>query len=358
MTPNETDDTISPLELAALAESIQDSHHARLRDAEDDGGPVVLRYDLVGAAASPRHSLPALDLIHERYARALGKELERATRSESRVVAERPLVVKFAEVYSGLTPPSCLLVVEISGIATTGLLILDPRLFLYLHEVLLGGDGESLEGLDDYIALLDQRGYTPAEERTLRRIVEYVSDSLRLAWRDVTPIRLRLVRAQVDPRHAAILNPSDLVLDSPLTVQLGNHTSAIRLVFPLTSLRPLEKHLTKTVVDAGSDMEDGWHDKIAQLIQSAPVQTVAELGRTTLSLRELLSLKVGDLLRLGNDPGTPIRLYVEGMPKYEGLPTVHLGNFALKVTGTATNDEDSREDATSRGAGESAAHDE
>lgn len=334
MTPNGPDDTISPLELAALAESMQDTHAVRMHSGAEDGGPVVLRYDLIGAAASPRHSLPGLDLIHERYARSLGKELERETRTQSRVVAERPLVLKFAEVYAALKPPTCLVVVEIAGIGTTGLLVIDPKLFFFVHEVLLGGDGQSPDLLEESVALLDQRGFTPPEERTLRELVEHVSNAQRFGWRDVLPsVRLKYIRAQVDPRHAAILNPGDMVLESPLSVELGSVSGAIRLLIPLTALRPLEKQLTKTVVDSGSEPEDGWQERISELLQQAPVEVVAELGRTTMTLRQLLELGVGDLLRLGNDPASPIRLQVEGMVKYEGLPSVYQGNYAVRVSG-------------------------
>lgn len=336
MTPTGPDDTISPLELAALAESMQDTHAGRMRNPAEDGGPVVLRYDLIGAAASPRHSLPGLDLIHERYARSLGKELERETRTASRVVAERPLVLKFAEVYSSLKAPSCLVVVEVSGIGATGLLVIDPKLFFYIHEVLLGGDGASPDQLSENMDLLDQRGFTPPEERTLREVVETISNAQRFGWRDVLPtVRVRYVRAQVDPRHAAILNPGDMVLESPLTVELGNVSGTIRFLLPLTALRPLEKQLTKTVVDTGTEPEDRWHERIADLLHQAPVNVVAELGRTTMTLRQLLALGVGDLVRLGNDPASPIVMTVEGVSKYEGLPSVHQGNYAVRLTGTA-----------------------
>lgn len=338
MTPG-PDDTISPLELAALAESMQDTQAARHRSVTEDGGPVVLRYDLIGAAASPRHSLPGLDLIHERYARFLGKELERDTRTASRVVAERPLVLKFAEIYAALKPPTCLIVVEIAGIGTTGLLVVDPRLFYFVHEVMLGGDGQSPDLLDESVALLDQRGFTPPEERTLKEIVEHVSNAQRFGWWDVVPgVRLKYVRAQVDPRHAAILNPGDLVLESPLSVELGGVSGTIRLLLPLTALRPLEKQLTKTVVDAGTELEDRWQERIADLLHQAPVEVVAELGRTTMTLRQLLELGVGDLVRLGNDPGSPIRLHVEGVTKYEALPSVHQGNYAVRLAGLVQRD--------------------
>jgi flagellar motor switch protein FliM len=151
----------------------------------------------------------------------VGKELERATRTASRVVAERPLVVKFAEIYGGLKAPSCLVAVDVVGIGTTGLLVIDPRLFFYIYEVLLGGDGQSVDVIDENVTLLNQRGFTPAEERMLRQIVELVSEAQRVGWQDIIGVRLKFVRAQVDPRHAAIMSPSELVLESPLTVEIG-----------------------------------------------------------------------------------------------------------------------------------------
>ncbi|HVZ35887.1 MAG TPA: FliM/FliN family flagellar motor switch protein, partial [Polyangiaceae bacterium] len=58
---------------------------------------------------------------------------------------------------------------------------------------------------------------------------------------------------------------------------------------------------------------------------------VAELGRVTLKLSQVLGLRVGDTLRLPSATNDPVLVRVEGVPKFEAVPVISRGQVAVKI---------------------------
>jgi flagellar motor switch/type III secretory pathway protein FliN len=62
-----------------------------------------------------------------------------------------------------------------------------------------------------------------------------------------------------------------------------------------------------------------------------PVSVVAELGRVTLKLSQVLGLRVGDTLRLPSPANDPVLVRVEGVPKFDAVPVISRGQVAVKI---------------------------
>ncbi|MEO8181216.1 MAG: FliM/FliN family flagellar motor C-terminal domain-containing protein [Deltaproteobacteria bacterium] len=62
-----------------------------------------------------------------------------------------------------------------------------------------------------------------------------------------------------------------------------------------------------------------------------PVSVVAELGRVTLKLSQVLGLRVGDTLRLPSPANDPVLVRVEGMAKFDAVPVISRGQVAVKI---------------------------
>jgi flagellar motor switch protein FliM len=67
-----------------------------------------------------------------------------------------------------------------------------------------------------------------------------------------------------------------------------------------------------------------------------PVEIVAELGETQYSVRELLELQCGDVLKIDAGPEDLVTLRVSDIPKYEGFPGVAKGNRAIEIAHSIT----------------------
>ncbi|MGM0577172.1 MAG: flagellar motor switch protein FliM [Myxococcota bacterium] len=330
------DETLTAEELAAINEAFSDREARDSQDVRAEDESVVLRYDLVGASSGRRHDYPALDLVHETFTQHLGMSLQRATRQEAWFTPQRPDILNFSEVYAGLASPCSVIVLQVEGIGCGALLILDPELLLHFIDLLMGGPG----GPSEAVELLTTRGFTAAERHLIRHLVDFVDRAMGVAWEEIVPVRAKMRRAEVDPRHAAIFSPSDRVVDFRIDVEWGEAVGEVRLVLPMAALRPFDKRLARTAVTPPGPEDEGWKETIGEALGHVPVRLTGVLGRATLSLRDLLALEEGDLIRLDRDPDGPLELLVEGMPKYAVHPTVHQGNMAVRLQGALGGDAD------------------
>lgn len=83
--------------------------------------------------------------------------------------------------------------------------------------------------------------------------------------------------------------------------------------------------------DGDNEEEPQGDPRMHQIVQEVPVDVVAELGRLTLGLRSVLSLEVGQVLRLSTAVDDPVRVDVGGLKKFTGVPVVSRGQLAVEI---------------------------
>ena len=69
------------------------------------------------------------------------------------------------------------------------------------------------------------------------------------------------------------------------------------------------------------------------MVKDVKMQVSVELGRKQITIRDLLSLKMGDTLLLDKDAAEPLVARVEGLPKFLGRAGFYGTNKALQVEG-------------------------
>ena len=77
--------------------------------------------------------------------------------------------------------------------------------------------------------------------------------------------------------------------------------------------------------------------QLRQHLQKVPVNIKINLASTQLKGREVMSLKPGDIIPLKHDLQTPLKVCVEGIPKYLGYLGQYRGNNAIKIEGPIKN---------------------
>ncbi len=71
--------------------------------------------------------------------------------------------------------------------------------------------------------------------------------------------------------------------------------------------------------------------RVIEAVEGVEVDAVAVLGRCRSTVRELLSLVTGSVLRLDGAPDRPVEVQVDGVPVLRGMPVVKDGNMAIEV---------------------------
>jgi flagellar motor switch protein FliM len=73
--------------------------------------------------------------------------------------------------------------------------------------------------------------------------------------------------------------------------------------------------------------------RMAEAITEVPVEITAELGRVKLGLRRVLSLEVGQVLRLATAVDDPVIVRIGGVEKFRGAPVISRGQVSVEIRG-------------------------
>ena len=73
--------------------------------------------------------------------------------------------------------------------------------------------------------------------------------------------------------------------------------------------------------------------RMAEALSEVPVEVICELGSVRLGLRRVLSLQVGQVLRLDTAVDDPVSVRVAGIKKFVGVPVISRGQLAVEVRG-------------------------
>ena len=85
--------------------------------------------------------------------------------------------------------------------------------------------------------------------------------------------------------------------------------------------------------DQDDEAEDSSDPRMAEALSEVPVEVVAELGRVRLGLRRVLSLEVGQVLRLATAVDDAVIVRVGGVEKFRGAPVISRGQVSVEIRG-------------------------
>jgi len=73
--------------------------------------------------------------------------------------------------------------------------------------------------------------------------------------------------------------------------------------------------------------------RVVDSLREVPVDLIAELGCAMLSLHRVLSLKVGEVVRLPTALDDPIAVRIAGVRKFDAVPVASRGQIAIEIRG-------------------------
>ncbi|MFW6256214.1 MAG: FliM/FliN family flagellar motor switch protein, partial [Candidatus Sumerlaeota bacterium] len=101
---------------------------------------------------------------------------------------------------------------------------------------------------------------------------------------------------------------------------------------PYSTIEPMKEKLKARFQSESMESENTWMGRIQQSLNQVPVEVKARLGTSEITAREVLALKVGDVIQLRERAGSPLNVYVEEVLKFRGLGGTSRNAKAIKIT--------------------------
>lgn len=302
---------ISDEEVAALLEKNQNKGQAK-------------SYDIAGSQRITRGRLPALETIHETFARSFRLALFNLLQREPQVTFEGITPQKAGDYLATVKTPASLDICRIKPLPGNALLVFDPNLVFLMVDTYFGGPGRPVERSGD-------RGLTPTEVRFVQLVLRQVAVDLAAAWAPVSHVEVELVKHESNPLFASVAAPTDTVFVNRFSVELTAGGGTLDLVMPAAMIEPLREVLTAGIVARTGD-DQAWAPVMSEYLKEATVEVRAVLTDLEITLGDLRRLRPGDILPI--DAPRDVVVYAGDCPLYSGKFGVSRGRNALKVMQT------------------------
>jgi flagellar motor switch protein FliM len=314
-----SDQILTQEEIDALL-SAMDSGEVDLEEEAKSEAEVVA-YNLTSQNIMLRDQFYALEEVYDKFATLFEAHISSVLQRSMEVEFVSTEMVKYQECISAFSSPTSFTVFTMDPLIGSAMLAIEPRLVYSLIDCMFGGDGKPTERM---------REFTLIEQRMVRKFATEVLANLQQAWKTIDPIRIAIKRAEIKPEFVHLASPSDLMVVIVFAVKGKEFSGNIHLCIPYLMLEPIKDKLSFKYL-RGKNQEHTWSEQLEMLLQDTPVTLIAELGITTRSVKDLLDLKVNDVLQLNTGPEDLISLTVDHVPKYLGYPGIIKGNRAVEI---------------------------
>ena len=311
---------LSQDEVDALLQGI--TGESQKLDQEEAHVTGIRDYDLSSQERIVRGRMPTMEVINERFARNVRIGIFNLIRKSPEVAIGGNKVQKFSAFLREIVVPTNFNIVSVKPLRGSGLVICDPSLVFAVIDALFGGAGK-------YHTRIEGRDFSPTELRVILRLVETIAAEYKKAWTGIYPVELEYQRSEMQPQFASIATPSEVVIATTFTLEIGEVTGSVHLCLPYSTLEPIRDLLYSTIQGDSVEPDRRWVNLLKQQIQSAEVDLVAELARAPATVEQLLSFKPGDFVELDLDP--MIQAKVDGVPVFDCHYGTSNNHYAIRI---------------------------
>ena len=204
------------------------------------------------------------------------------------------------------------------------LMEINPNIAYSMLDRLMGGSGQSHSNVDNL---------TEIETKIMTNLFERSFDNLREAWENIVEIDPMLIELEVNPQFLQMISPNETVVVISFNTIIGETTGMINICLPHVVLEPIVPNLSVRywMQTNTKEMSPEQVDMLQRRVKQAELPVVAEIGTTSISVEDLLTLNVGDVLELKQKINDPLVVKVGDLPKFTAQPGKLKKQMAIQI---------------------------
>jgi flagellar motor switch protein FliM len=316
---------LSQDEIDSLLDGIDEGKVQTETDIPDQGETELYNF---AKQAGPGHlRMPALRIINERFIGLLRTTFSSATGSIVDASISGTESIRFDDFTKSIPLPASLNIFKMEPLRGFALLVLEGPLIFAFVDTLFGGKGVSP-------VKIEGKSFTTIEIKIIEKIVRLVLGDLQQAWSNIHKIKMAFTRSEMDPQFATIVAPNDMVIAVKILVELEGSSGLMTLCLPYSTIEPIRKKLSYKFQGERLEIDQNWRIYIEEKVKGLNMGLSCTLGTGKISGRELLKLKVDDVIPLDKKMGEPAIVSIEGIPKFRGYPGSCNNRKAIKIMDT------------------------
>jgi len=170
----------------------------------------------------------------------------------------------------------------------------------------------------------------------MQRFMARMLNSYRESWNYLLTLSLKIEALDSNPQFIPRIIPLDqIVAYVSMELKIGDMAGVMNFCLPYLVLQSISQQMTdfqwSPTVMAGRGMTEEDILQLARNVERAGVEVEVELGQTMVSLRDLVSLREGDVVVFDKLTSEPLSARVNEKEKFRVFPGINKDTLAMQV---------------------------
>lgn len=284
-------------------------------------------YDFSQAEIISKDAVRTVAYLFDNFARLAGTNLSTFLRLATEISLEGIEQIDYVDLSSGMSSPTCITVLGLRPLNGYGMMELSLNLAFLVLDRLMGGPGHSTDRV---------REMTDIELSVIYKIVRELLFAMVEAWRPIVALRLSIEGRETNPQMVQTFSHNERMLVLRFRVKISDVAGRIMIAIPSASFEPLrQKLVNQDYANTHDEEQEGTareeYTRLERHLKKVSIPVTVNLGKIRLTLRKIMQLQCGDLIKLRSDPESLFEVSIKGQPKYKGVLGASGSKKAVKL---------------------------
>lgn len=293
------------------------------------GAPKDGIFAILDKSMTAYEKLPMIEVVFDRLVRQLSTSFRNFTAENVEVSLDSMTSVRFEDYLNSVPLPALLVIFRAVEWENYGMVMVDSAQIYTIVDILLGGRKSNKKNVK-----VEGRPYTIIEQDLVKRMVDILLTDLGAAFEPISPATFAFERLETNPRFATISRPANPALLVKFRVDmLEDRGGFIELLLPHATLEPIRDLLLQMFMGENFGQDTVWEKHLGKELRNAAVTVETVLNEKVITLKDVMSFKVGSTLLLDCSPEDEVTLRCGGVPISTGILGKVGDNIAVSLVG-------------------------
>lgn len=318
-------EVLSQSEIDALLSALNNGSVDADELKEEQNKKKVKVYDFRRPNKFSKDQIHTLQVIYENYARSLGTYLSAQLRAPVQTEVLSVEQLTYEEFIRSIPNPTILNIFAFYPLEGNAIMEINPNLGFAFLDRLLGGPG---------YAPSKARALTEIEQTVIEQIAQRMLDYLREPWESIIELEPSLERVETNPQFTQLVSPTEIMIIVSIEAKMGEVLGMINICIPFLVLEPIMDKLSVHFYYSSSNQKVSAESVniIQRKLENTRVPVKTILGRTSLTVKDLLELRVGDVIPLNRHIREELEISIGQRTKFLGKPGIYDNRYSIQVS--------------------------
>lgn len=324
-------DILSSEEISALLSAYK-SAETQGNDTKDKADERQVRlYDFARPDKFSRDHIRTLHSIHNRYATGFSLTLTGLLHIAAQAELLSVDQVAYREYCVSIPENTLFCDVNLEPLTANAIFEFNPSIAGACIDGLTGGSG---------IAFSQETDLTDIDRAIMVNVLNTLLKKYEEAWSPYITIKARVENADVRGSFKQVFLPTEPVLVCAYEVKLGQTVGMMSICIPASAVEAILPSLSVgRAVSSPSRQTPAMMEALQNNLEELRMECSAVLGRTTLTIGDVVNLHEGDVIALEAKPNSEVEFWVAGTKTCFAIPGRTGRKLGLRVTRLAKDDE-------------------